>query len=66
MIFLINWIYRNRNLKPCHTSRHLPAGLMGIDKGQKDQSPLLYFYLTIDVGRRVSAWGSGADSEILE
>ena len=45
---------------------HLPAGLMGIDKGQKDQSPLLYFYLTIDVGRRVSVWGSGADSEILE
>ena len=26
------------------SAAHLPAGLMGIDKGHKDQSPLLFIY----------------------
>ena len=46
---------------------HSPAGLMGEDKGRKDQSPLSLFYLTaIDVGRRAGARGSRANSEMFE
>ena len=43
----------------------MPAGPMGIDKGQKGRSPpFIFLPNTIDVGRRACVRGWGANSEI--